>query len=544
VRRTRRSGITRAALLACALLLFPRSSLAVDARAEAAAKDALKKAAADFAASDYASAAARLDKAGTTCGINRCAHMTRALVARDLGTMQFRLGDKAAAANAFADALKLEPDLSLNSKYDAPDVHAAWEQAKQAVGAQQGGKPANKPAGSKPGEQPTGDFTHAPADEQEDNTPLPIFVEYGGESAPSRVTVKYRGAGMAGWGHLDLTKTDDGWGGQIPCHDVKVGVMRYWVQGFDSSGEPMANSGDPRHTYSVPIRDTIVGEAPHLPDKPAPHQCSKHGGGEGGEPGAGEGEEEGGAAGAKEGEGASRQGYSRLWLGLAGAVDFLSLPSSANACALTDPGGAPINHSNLYCTNPDGSDFPSRDAMGRTNNMAIQAPGGNAGHIGGGLQAGDVRLLLSADYALKPQLLVGGRIGYVANAYSGSAASKDGRAAGFRIHVEARATYLFGVDPLAHAGFAPMAFAGLGLAEFDGHTGSLVTESFPPPQPPVSQPVNVWLTSGPFFLLVGGGVRYQFSPRAAFTGALRINMAVGNGVLFTYGPEIGFAYGF
>jgi hypothetical protein len=149
--------------------------------------------------------------------------------------------------------------------------------------------------------------------------------------------------------------------------------------------------------------------------------------------------------------------------------------------------------------------------------------------------------MLSVDYALKPQLLVGGRIGYVANAYTGSAASKDGRAAGFRIHVEARATYLFGTDPLLHTGFAPMVFGGLGVAEFDGHTTSLITENYVAGQ----QPVNVWLTDGPFFLLVGGGVRYEFSPRAAFTGAVRINMAfAGNGVLFTYGPEIGFAYGF
>jgi hypothetical protein len=85
-----------------------------------------------------------------------------------------------------------------------------------------------------------------------------------------------------------------------------------------------------------------------------------------------------------------------------------------------------------------------------------------------------------------------------------------------------------------------MGFAGLGLAEFDGHTTSVVTLSNVAGQ----QPVNVWRTDGPFFVMLGAGARYQFSPRAAFTGAVRLNIAVGNGALLTYGPEIGIAYGF
>jgi hypothetical protein len=148
--------------------------------------------------------------------------------------------------------------------------------------------------------------------------------------------------------------------------------------------------------------------------------------------------------------------------------------------------------------------------------------------------------MLSGDYALNPNILVGGRLGYVANAYTGSAASKDGRAAGFDVHIEARATYLFGEDALARTGFLPMVFAGFGLAEFDGHTSSLVTVTSMMAQ----QPVTVWRTDGPFFLMLGGGARYQYTPQIAFTGALRLDLAIGNGALLTYGPEIGAQYGF
>lgn len=523
-----------------ASLLFAASpARALDARAEAAAKDALKRAASDFASADYATALARLDVARTGCGVNRCSRTTRGLVMRDLGAMQLRSGDKAAAAISFAEALKIQPELELPTKYGSPDVRAAWDRAKDAAAS---GRPAP------PADQPAGDFTHTPATEQRANTPLPVYVEYPSSSPPAKVVVKYKGPKMSEWGRVDLTKMDDGWGGMIPCADVARGAVRYWIQGVDRSGDPVANSGDPKHPFSVPIRATIAGEAPHLPDQAPPRKCGSNEGspdagdddegaskGDKGRSGGHESDDED-SSGKATNRGTTRQTYSRLWVGISGALDFLSMPSAHDACLLDPNSGEPTTPSKLYCTNPDGSDFPSRAS--RTQNMELVP--GQAGSIGGGFQAGDARVMLTVDYALNPNILVGGRMGFVANTYSGSAASKDGRAAGFKIHVEGRATYLFGLNPLAHTGFLPMGFAGLGLAEFDGHSTSVVTLSNVAGQ----QPVDVWRTDGPFFFMFGGGARYQFSPRAACTGALRFNIAAGNGALLTYGPEIGIAYGF
>lgn len=514
----------RAAVLASSLLVACPAR-AIDARAEAAATDALKKAASDFASADYAMALARLYKAAATCGANRCNRTTKAFVLRDLGTMQFRSGDKAAAASSFADALKVQPDLDLPTRYAAPDIRAAWDGAKDATSPGTSGTPP---------EQPSGDFAHTPAPEQKAGTPLPVYVEYSGDSPPARVVVKYKGAGMSDWGQLDLERTHDGWGGLIACADVARGAIRYWIQGVDKEGDPVASSGDPKHAYLVPIRGEISSEAPHLPGKTAPRKCV----------GGGSPEQETERREAEPGtepppraadRDANADTYARLWVGFSGALDFLSMPAGSDVCLL-DSNDEPSSPSNLYCTNPNGTDFPSRAAPSQ--NMALVK--GQAGQLGGGLEAGDVRAMLSVDYALEPNVLVGGRVGYVANTYPGAAASKDGRAAGFKIHMEARATYLLGVDPLKHAGFFPMGFAGLGLAEFDGHTTSVVTLNHVAGQ----QPVDVWRTDGPFFLLLGGGARYQFSPRAAFTGAARLNLVVGNGLLLTYGPEIGLAYGF
>jgi hypothetical protein len=117
---------------------------------------------------------------------------------------------------------------------------------------------------------------------------------------------------------------------------------------------------------------------------------------------------------------------------------------------------------------------------------------------------------------------------------------QDGRASGKNFHAEVRGTYLFGDEPLAHIGFAPMAFVAGGMAEFDGHLASDVMIQ----GVAGTRRVNVWITDGPWFVTVGGGMRYQLSLRAAFTAAARVNFAFqGNGLLPTFGPEVGFEYG-
>jgi hypothetical protein len=231
-------------------------------------------------------------------------------------------------------------------------------------------------------------------------------------------------------------------------------------------------------------------------------------------------------------------GYAHFWIGVSGELpEFLSMPAGNDVCKLSGS-ALPANSANYYCTNPNGTDFPTRSSPEQNEHLSQQ---GQAGHVGGGIQPGDVRIMVDLDYALSASFLVGARLGYVMNSYPGQAAVTNGKAFGSKVSFEARATYLFGHEPLAHAGFAPMVFLGLGAAEFDGHMTTVVTLDNVAGQ----QPVNAWLTDGPFFVDLGLGVRYQFSPRAGFTAAMRANVAVGgNGVLPTYAPEVGVLYGF
>jgi hypothetical protein len=127
------------------------------------------------------------------------------------------------------------------------------------------------------------------------------------------------------------------------------------------------------------------------------------------------------------------------------------------------------------------------------------------------------------------------------NAYRGNAAVRDGRALGTKMHAELRMTYVFGRDPLSRVGFAPIAFAGGGISEFDAHASTLVTLD----NVVGERSANVWLTDAPFFATVGAGARYQFAPRIQLTLGGRLNAALGgNGFLPTFGPELTFQEGF
>lgn len=537
-RATRKLPVAACAVLGA--LALASSASALDP--EGAAKAALKRASEKYLATDFPAAMAILKKAAKGCGSTRCSSGTRAALLRDIGVMQFRAGDKAAAQKSFTDALALDPNLALNADYDAPDVRAAFNAAKPGGGKPPGGGKTEGGGGGEVAEAPSGDFSHTPATEQKVNTPLPVYAEISGGGV-RRVAVRYKGASMNDWARIDMKRVGDGWGATIPCGAVTVGTMRYWIQGFDADGNSAASSGDVKHPFEVPIREEITSEAPHLPGRPAPESCEE---GEEGEERHAEHEEEPAESGGEHEKRPvpSSSAYARWWVGVAGAIDFLSLPGANDACLLNQSSAAPANSAGYYCTNPNGSDFPTRVSGGQNASLIP----GEAGAVGGGLQPGDLRALFAIDYALSPTILVGARLGYVLNSYPTSGqAVHDHQAFGSKIHFEVRGTYVFGDAPLTHEGFAPTVFLAAGAAEFDGHTTSLVSmkEMSTLGSVIVTQPVSVWRMNGPWFLALGGGARYQLSPRAAFNAVVRANAAFGGaGALLTFGPEIGFQYGF
>jgi hypothetical protein len=501
-------------VLACAFLM-PRAAHALDRRTEAAAKQAIVQAAKDHAASDDDGALLRLRRALRSCGSSRCTTPTRAALLRDTGVIEFARGDRTKATTSFGEALDLAEDLPWNAAYDNADVLAEWAAVKDERAALH-----ETP--------PEGDFEHVPESEQAVNTPLPIYAEINAPGV-ARVVVKYRMAGETELKRKNLRRFGGGWGGTIPCADVKRGLLRYFIQAFDADGTPIGNSGDVHHLYFVPIRWALVGEPPHLPGSAPPETC-----GPGGHP-----EEEAPAESTSAPAGGVVAGrYVHLWIGFAGSVDVTTVPSASDVCAL-NASGTPVS-SGFYCTNPDGSDFPTRTTPTTSGTARVPVPG-RSGVSEGGIVTGDVRLLVTIDYAVNPNFLTGARFGYVDQSYPGAAAGNDGHGATIPIHLELRETYLFGNAPLARSGFAPYAFFSAGYAKADTSQISAEEEVGVTGQ----RPVVVWKLGGPYFVAAGVGARYAFSPRVAFLTGIKAALPFGSGgILPSVAPELELQYGF
>lgn len=561
---TRRVSV--AALVAVAILAvgatFSPPAFA-DARTEAVAKKAIKKAHADFAALNYGTGSTRLQKALRACGESKCTPQTKATLLMDLGAMQFKKGAKDESSLSFQTAAKLVPGITFDPAFDSPELRAAFAAATGAGGGDSGGV------------APTGDFGHTPPAEQAFNTPLPIYVD-GGPDSVARVVVKYRSEGSSSWKRIDLKKLDGGWGGLIPCGDVKVGTLRYYIQGLDDTKTPVGSNGDTKHPYTVQIKDSISGDAPHLPGKAPPKSCSESSDCPPDFPGCSKSGESAGENGDENGDDEDKAEskpsgpFKRFWLGVGAELEFISVPSGNDVCALDPTTALPQNSNNLYCTTQAGSDFPSRSSSAQNNALCTAqqyaaglCPGDAGGHSGGGVVPGDMRLMLAFDYALTANLLLGARLGVTFFPYPGNAAVNDGRAFGTRLYAEARGTWVFGENALGSTGIKPMALLGAGVAQFDGHVSSGVAYcTAQQPNPPASTPakafppgpcqapfatgqVNIWEVGGPGFVNLGGGIRWNATQSIALTGAARLNLAFGgNGLVPTFGPEIAAQYGF
>jgi hypothetical protein len=154
--------------------------------------------------------------------------------------------------------------------------------------------------------------------------------------------------------------------------------------------------------------------------------------------------------------------------------------------------------------------------------------------VNGGAAVGNLRLLVSFDYALNMNVLVGARAGYV---FSTDPASAPGPAFA-PIHLEARATFLLGKDALANV-VAPMVLVAAGAGEFDASIGLGVQMKSGP-----SRRETAWLTAGPLFGAAGAGARFLWR-RVAATVAVKGEGAFGGGAGFLLGvaPEFGIQVG-
>jgi hypothetical protein len=569
--------------LAVALTFVDLPAFAQNAKIEAAAKALQKKAMdEDYLATEWAKAAEKLDKAVAACGNDKCSAPLRAALHRDLGVVQ--IGgqiDKEKGIGNFVAAIKLDPATALDPDLRTKDLDAAFAEAKKRAGAGGGGGGGGAGVGGGgAGGQPAGDFVHEPAGEQQIRTPIPVYVEYGGEEQLVKVIARYKGFGMTDWKTVELKKMGEkGWGGLLPCADVQQGTTQYYIQGFNAANDPVAVGGDRNNPYKVKVTRDKVADPPHLPNQAAPTQCADTGDCPPNFPGCktakggaavgpteptgkdgGEFCEEDSECKSKECknskctdfEGGGEHKVRKVWIGLSVGFDYTLVPSADDVCKLKPPSDPtaplqPVNSSNYYCVGADGTDYPYRpissadantNPRGQENNRLVL---GTSDKVSGGGAFGNIRIMASIDYALNMNILLGARVGYVLNTYPGQAAKDDGKSFP-PVHLELRGTYLIGKDALTKK-VAPYVMFGAGISTFETAVKVSVVETTPT-NTKIAKDVDAWQLAGPGFVTAGGGARIGLSERAAFMLGARINLAFGNAFAPSVGPDLGIVFGF
>ena len=575
--------VLRACTLSAAftLALFAAASPAhADAKTEAAAKALEAKAMQeDYLATDFDKALEKLNQAASKCG-EKCSSIVRAQIKRDIGVVQVAKQSREAAIAAFTEALRADSNVQLDPDTRTKDVDAAWNEAKKQAAS----------AAPVAGPPPASDFTMQPTAETLVRTPLDIYGDYTGTEALAKVVLKYKAFGMPDWKTLEMKSAGDkGWGAEIPCVDVTEGSLQFYIQGFNANNDPVATAGDRNSPFRTAVKRTFNGEVPHFPGKDAPRQCADAGDCPPDFPGCkkpatdaenpestlkDEGKDceedsecKSGTCGKDKtcaaGEGKSHGKRKKFWIGVAGAYDFVHIPSGTDVCKLSSLATPQPSANGYYCT-VNGQDFPARtgDQYGQES-TDIQA--GKSDKVAGGFAPGNFRIMASFDYAATSNVMVGLRLGYVVNSYNGQAATNEGKAF-VPIIAELRGTYVLGKDALDKAGLAPYAMIAGGVSQYSAQVGVTVISDVTPqtpqspgaPSPPAcpraatggattscTTNAQAWSMSGPGFVSLGAGLRYGFTPAVALLFGPRFNVAFGaNGVLVSLSPELGLQYGF
>jgi hypothetical protein len=454
----------------------------------------------DYLATEFDAAANKLKKALELCKApTDCAPSVRARVTCDLGVIEFALKRPDDGRAHFAAALEEDPSVTLS-----PDL-STIELVREFAAVKGGG--ARTAASAKPPPKPQGDMAHSPPASQAVMTPVPIYVELPEGVRAARVYVRYRPPGGPDWKTAPMSKVGAGYGVELPCGEVgdSPGVIPYFVQAVDASGDLVASSGRITDPYRVTIVAKLEGERPHLPGRAPPSACAAATDCPPGFPGCHAAAPQSTACvsddecedGQSCADGVCRASdrhsdrpsapYKKNWLSVAFQEDALLLPSAGDACA----GGT-----GYTCFGSDGTHYDALPLAGADD------------QVNGGLTLATMRVLFGYDRALGENVTLGARLGFAL----GGGPQRPGAATFLPLHAEARAAYWFGNDPLARAGFRVFVLAAGGAAQIDAAVPVDVYANRQAYEGGQSQSYQAWRKTGLGFVALGGGTMFAFTP--------------------------------
>jgi hypothetical protein len=207
--------------------------------------------------------------------------------------------------------------------------------------------------------------------------------------------------------------------------------------------------------------------------------------------------------------------FERNWFGLGFQVDALILPSADEACA--GGSGYTCFGQGYYAQKP----LPGADDA-----------------VDGGFKLATMRFVLAYDRALTSHVLVGGRFGY---AFHGGP-QRPGGPAFEPFDLEARVSYWFGHDPLAHKGLRPFVMAAAGIAEVDASVPVDVYANMASYQAGQQQDFTAWKKTGLGFVALGLGAMYAVTTSSGVVLELKAQETfptAGTG----FGAQLGYAIG-
>ena len=496
-------------LSAAAALLVAVPALGADTVVEGEAMALQKQAIQDDCLNvRYPEAIKKLAAAIGDCGVDKCSATLRGALYRDLGAMLVLSGLVDDGRTAFGKALGLDSSLELDPAYKSPMLGRLWSDArKKASGgaAAQAGDASSVRSAEGPDAALSGSASSTPSpdaakprDKPPDSSDCP--PDFPGCHAPN----KPGGEKCAKGSECETGTCTDG-----RCTD-KV-----------SEGEACEKDSECRS-------DSCSSGKCAAPKKGADEACESD---DECSSGICQDSRCGGEGGTKKSSAKPR----RIWIGIAGSLDIIALPAAENVCVHTNHGTETLNTAGYECVDPStGANFPGTD--GAANGNIKQGSATTVGDgVNGGASVGNLRLMASFDYALSMNALLGARAGYVLFTDPASAPGP----AFAPIHLEARATVLFGKDALTSP-VAPMVLVAVGAGEFDASIALGVQMKSGP-----SRRENAWLTAGPLFGAAGAGVRFLLGPAVAATVAVKGEGAFGGGAGFLLGfaPEVGMQVG-
>ncbi|HEX3770292.1 MAG TPA: hypothetical protein VHV30_05485 [Polyangiaceae bacterium] len=580
------------------LIVTARGASAADSKVEKEAQALQKKAIEeDNLNVNYAGAVKKLQTAIAKCDGDKCSSNVKATLLRDLGAMQVLNGAVDEGKASFGQALGMDSSIDLDPAYKNPQLEGIWAEVKKKGGGAAAApvKAGPQPTGDFSCTPPTEALVRTPLPIYVEYTGSEelarVTVKYKGFGQGDWKTIELKKSGDSGYGALIPCKDAtqglmsfyvQGFNGQndpvansgtrskpftVPVNTQITGPnpslpgeeppeqcqdTGECPPGFPGCGSKKKASGeecakDDDCDSNSCVDEKCADKKSTGDDCTKDEECSSGSCSSGkcaGKKAEGddcESDEDCDSNRCKENKCTAGAGNKspKVWLGISVQADWYALPGQNDACfvssaspyACVDPSsGSAFPQSGLRSQTVNGMNFPTLSPLALNQDIAQ----GIGDQVVGGFKLSNFRVMLSLDYALGKNVLLGLRGGYVFNTDPSSSAFAP-------IHLEGRLTYLFGKDAVSKKGITPMLFAGVGAGEFDAFVPVDVT--LRDGRGPATE--NAWLTAGPGFFSVGGGARLLLSTKVAAMAALTFEGGFGGAAGFLPGvaPELGIQFG-